>query len=112
MHNSHKNITRKKRTNPEIAGRVEHFLYRVPEELYDFQADPDALDNLVYVPANQVLLDGLRRDLAQWMEDTNDPLLDTFRAHAGLTEPEFEMPSLQVPWYERSSRSVHWGHRL
>lgn len=34
-------------TDAAIAARIEHFVHRTPEELYDYQRDPDALHNLV-----------------------------------------------------------------
>src|SRR5439155_13533050 len=38
-------------TNPAIDARVQLLVHRVPEELYDFQADPDCLHNLIDEPA-------------------------------------------------------------
>lgn len=35
------------KTDPAIAARVKHYLFRWPEELYDYRKDPDALNNLV-----------------------------------------------------------------
>ncbi len=61
-----------------IAGRVELFLHRVPEEFYDFQNDPDALRNLVGVPRYRKDLQRLRRELQRWMQRTNDPALEAF----------------------------------
>jgi N-sulfoglucosamine sulfohydrolase len=65
--------------DPALAARVELFLYRVPEELYDFRADPDALHNLVDDPDRQGELERLRNALEQWMVRTRDPALGAFR---------------------------------
>ena len=65
--------------NPTIAARVKLFLHRVPEELYDFQADPDARHNLLDEPAHREQLDRMRQQMAAWMEKVQDPLLPTFR---------------------------------
>jgi len=62
-----------------IAERVKLFLYRVPEELYDFASDPNALVNLVDEGAHASELDRLRGALEAWMERTGDPALETFR---------------------------------
>ena len=43
-------------TSSRIADRVNLFLYRVPEELYDFERDPDGLNNLA----------GVQRTLRNW----------------------------------------------
>ncbi len=62
-----------------IAARVRLFLYRVPEELYDFQDDPDALHNLIDEPHCASELQSLRSELSRWMEATSDPALHSFR---------------------------------
>lgn len=62
-----------------IAGRVDLFLHRVPEELYDFAEDPDALVNLVDDPAYAAELQRLRDQLEAWMVKFDDPALDVFR---------------------------------
>ncbi len=62
-----------------LAARVDLFLHRVPEELYDFVKDPDALKNLADDPAHRETLEAMRRDLEAWMERTDDPALEAFR---------------------------------
>jgi len=62
-----------------IASRVELFLHRVPEELYDFRNDPDALHNLIGVPEYADERDRLCARLEAWMEETDDPALEAFR---------------------------------
>lgn len=62
-----------------IANRVQFFLYRVPEEFYHFQNDPDALHNLIDDPEHTEQIDNLRADLESWMQLTHDPALETFR---------------------------------
>ena len=64
------------KTDPEIAGRVKLFQYRVVEEFYDFANDPDALYNLAENPEYKKELDKVRKILLNWMEQTNDPALE------------------------------------
>jgi N-sulfoglucosamine sulfohydrolase len=64
--------------DPFIAERVRMFRYRVPEELYDLQADPDCLANLINQPEYQEQADRLRDELLQWMKRTSDPLRPAF----------------------------------
>ena len=66
-------------TSAEIAARIDLFLRRVPEELYDFDADPDALHNLIADPECTDVLQKLRDRLEHWMEATEDPALNAFR---------------------------------
>ena len=67
------------KTDPAIAARVELFVRRVTEELYDFENDPDARVNLVDDPRYSEDLDRLRAGLEEWMERTGDPALGAFR---------------------------------
>jgi len=62
-----------------IASRVELFLRRVPEELYDFRDDPDALNNLIAAPEYAAERERLCARLEAWMEKTDDPALEAFR---------------------------------
>ena len=54
------------------------FLYRVPEELYDFERDPDALYNLIDDPDYAPELEALQGEMAQWMERSQDPAREAF----------------------------------
>lgn len=76
-----KAMARAAATDPRIAARVRLFWYRVPEELYDFAADPDALQNLAKDPRHRATLDRMRRGVLAWMGRTEDPLLPVFRRH-------------------------------
>jgi len=68
------------KNDPAIDARCRLFLYRVPEEFYDLQHDPDALHNLIDDPDYQQEVDRLRRTLADWMRRTGDPALRPFLA--------------------------------
>ena len=62
----------------EIAKRTRLFSYRVLEEFYDFENDPDALDNLVHEPRIAYEVQKLRNALELWMAEVDDPALDAF----------------------------------
>ena len=64
--------------DPAVAARVKLFSYRVLEELYDFEADPDALRNLAGDPKHKADLDAMRQALREWMVATKDPALAAF----------------------------------
>jgi N-sulfoglucosamine sulfohydrolase len=64
--------------DPAIKERVELFVYRLPEELYDFENDVNALNNLIDDPQYQDVLFDLRSQLRDWMVATNDPVLAFF----------------------------------
>ena len=65
--------------NPEVAARVDLFLHRVPEELYDFASDPDARNNLIDDPEYADQLEHLRTAMESWMVEHDDPALVAFR---------------------------------
>jgi len=67
------------KTDAKIAARVDFFLKRVPEEFYDYQADPHALNNLIGDPRHKPEIERLRRELLQWMKRTGDPLAAVFQ---------------------------------
>ena len=67
------------RTDARIAERVRFFLYRTPEELYDFAADPHGLRDLAGDPRYRPQTDRLRRTLRDNMARTGDFLLEEFR---------------------------------
>ena len=65
--------------HPEIAARLKLFDHRLPEELYQYRYDPDALTNLIDKPEHQTELSELTAKLEAWMVQTKDPLLAVFR---------------------------------
>ena len=66
------------RTDPEIARRVLFFLFRAPEELYDYQVDPWALHNLADDPEQADRLGCFRGEMATWMRRYEDPLTEKY----------------------------------
>jgi N-sulfoglucosamine sulfohydrolase len=65
--------------DPDVAARLKHFMYRVPEEFYDYEKDPDALHNLIDAPAMQGRIRAFRVKLLDHMERTEDPGRWAFR---------------------------------
>ena len=65
----------------EIAKRVELYLYRTPEELYDLREDPNALYNLAGDPRYREQLKSMRRAMRAWMRRTGDDLLPEYREY-------------------------------
>jgi N-sulfoglucosamine sulfohydrolase len=72
-------MQRAARRRPELAARVRFFLYRTPEELYDYASDPAALVNLAGAPARRDAQERLRALLLAWLEEAGDPLAPAFR---------------------------------
>jgi N-sulfoglucosamine sulfohydrolase len=74
-----KAMVRAAETDPEIAARVKFFQYRVSEEFYDNQKDPNALNNLIGNPDYKEKVSKMRRELLAVMESTADPITETFK---------------------------------
>lgn len=70
--------------DPAIQARVDLFVERVPEELYDYRIDPDALVNLINDPAYAAIVAELRQQLANEMFTTNDFILEQFENAFGI----------------------------
>jgi len=66
------------RSDLEMKQRVDLFSNRVPEELYHYKTDPDALNNLVANPDYADVLASLRQALASEMARTDDFMLEKF----------------------------------
>jgi N-sulfoglucosamine sulfohydrolase len=61
-----------------VNGRLAFYEYRVPEELYDFSKDPDALHNLIDDPNYHEVKVRLKKILGRNMRETKDHLLGDF----------------------------------
>lgn len=66
------------RNDPALAARLEFFSLRVPEEFYDYEADPDALVNRIDDPALQDTIRDFRERLRETMTRGEDPRLEDF----------------------------------
>lgn len=70
--------------DPKIAERVKLFEHRVLEEFYDFEKDPDGLNNLIHSLEHQLEIHKMRQVLAVRMKVTND---FAFEAFEGRKDP-------------------------
>ncbi|MFK7819289.1 MAG: sulfatase [Planctomycetaceae bacterium] len=69
----------KSSTDPIVLARFRTFVYREREEFFDYESDPNGLNNLI---DDQKYADELarhRKAMEQFMADSNDHMLDTFR---------------------------------
>jgi hypothetical protein len=71
-------------SDPAIQARVDLFSNRVPEELYHYKIDPDALINLIADPAYANVLAELRQELADEMYRTDDFMLEKLESEFGI----------------------------
>jgi arylsulfatase A-like enzyme len=60
---------------PEVSMRLQLQGTHPPYELYDLQQDPFEQNNLAESPEHEETVQELKRDLLNWMRETEDPLL-------------------------------------
>lgn len=83
-------MTKFSNENPYIRDRVRFFQYRVKEEFYDFENDPDALVNLIDKPEYQKEIEKMRRKLSVKMKSSFDPLSKQFMNEQFMNEIEVD----------------------
>jgi N-sulfoglucosamine sulfohydrolase len=83
------------KTDPKVAARLAFFDHRVPEELYNYASDVDALENLIARPEFKAQREQLIKVLDAWMVQTHDPMLAVFRARADLATRERYMKQVE-----------------
>ncbi|MEO1529132.1 MAG: sulfatase [Planctomycetota bacterium] len=64
--------------NETIAARLKHFQFGALEEFYDYENDPDALNNLIDDPTFASEVERHRAALRRFMESTGDHALEPF----------------------------------
>ena len=90
--------------NPEIAERLKLFDHRVPEELYHYAGDPDALKNLIDSPDHRAARERLTQQLEAWMVKTGDPLLEVFRGRGDPAVREAYMTKVEMETADRKAQ--------
>jgi hypothetical protein len=100
------------KSDPDIQERVELFSYRVLEELFDVQKDPDALDNLIDDPVYEDILTELRQELANEMYTTLDTVLPRFEDEFNITGEEVTAGCLDQEFEEYNAEANRHDHTL
>jgi N-sulfoglucosamine sulfohydrolase len=74
------------KNDPDLARRVDHFVHRCREEMYDLKKDPDCLHNLIAKPndAWNPRASAMTKSLWHWMKETGDPQRGRFEAQVEL----------------------------
>jgi N-sulfoglucosamine sulfohydrolase len=90
------------KTDPTVAERLKFFDCRVPEELYNYSTDADALENLIAKPEYRAQREQLTKQLEAWMVQTKDPMLDVFRHRDDPKAREAYMKQVEAEAAERN----------
>lgn len=84
------------KNDPTIAVRVSHYLYRCPEELFDYERDPDALNNLIDDLKAKPNLKASRSILLEHMKKTDDPEFKDYSVYLKSVRPVID--AIQDDW--------------
>lgn len=100
------------KSDPAVAERVRHYLYRCPEEIYDYAKDPDALDNRIDDPEIKGELSNARSELVRHMQRTRDPQLENFQAYLNFRDDEInDIPIIDTHvhlWDLKRPEGIYW----
>lgn len=66
-------------SDEKVKSRLDFFKYRIGEEFYNIQNDPDDLNNLIVDAEYEQLIQKYRSMMEDWMEKYASPALDVFR---------------------------------
>jgi N-sulfoglucosamine sulfohydrolase len=106
-HRSEAVMKRLSKTDPQVAKRYEFLLHRCVEELYDLEADPFALNNVVNNPDYGDELASMRNDLEVWMRETGDYVLEAFLVRDDMAALDAFMNRADAAALERA-KSLQW----
>ena len=84
------------KTDPDMQKRVDLLWYRVPEEFYDLENDPDAQHNLVHDPAYTEQVKQYRQDLLKWMQEYGSSAQNAFEKLIEYSDARQEYMEEQV----------------
>lgn len=100
--------------DPLFAERFDMLKHRVPEELYAYSIDPNALNNLIGNPSYASIADQLRSELEAWMDRTGDDMLPALQQREDPEALEAFIEAEQAKALERAKDTEwkRWRNRL
>tara|TARA_A100001037_G_scaffold97205_1_gene88575 strand:+ start:145 stop:471 length:327 start_codon:yes stop_codon:yes gene_type:complete len=88
-------------TDPFSAKLIQQYDYRVVEEFFDIEKDPDNLNNLIDNPDYQDEIAAHRARLEQFMKKTKDPVLPAFQNREDSSYLDGFVEALQTEAFRR-----------
>ena len=88
-------------TDPFSAKLIQQYDYRVVEEFFDIEKDPDNLNNLIDNPDYQDEIAAHRARLEQFMKKTKDPVLPAFQNREDSSYLDGFVEALQTEAFSR-----------
>ena len=104
---TYKAMQKMSKENKEVAKRFNFWKYRAIEEFYDYEKDPNALNNLINNPDYKDIIEEYRVKLQNHMKKTNDYVLAAFDK-----KDDFEFLNLwmknEIEMSEKRQKTIQW----
>lgn len=94
---SYRDMQRLAKSDKRVRARLDLFDHRVPQELYDIQADPDCLHNLIDIPEFAEVKKRLTQKLAARLKEIEDPMAPLLQNPGNKSLRKAFMDSQPVP---------------
>ena len=95
------------KVNEDAKKRFDHWKFRTIEELYDYEDDPHALNNLIDNPKYKDVVIELRKQLKIQMIKTNDYVLPAFEDKSNIEYLNKWMQT-QIKKADARTKSLRW----
>ncbi|WP_439130889.1 sulfatase family protein [Polaribacter sp.] len=106
-HTSYKQMAKLAKVDDAVKQRFNFWKFRVVEEFYDYEKDPNALNNLIDNPNYKEIIDELKLQLSSQMKKTDDYVLNAFVNKADKTYLNTWMED-QVAEAKNRRESIKW----
>lgn len=100
---TYRDMQHRAKSDDAIKNRLDLFDHRVPQELYDIEADPDCLENLIADAAVQPVRNRLTQRLASRLAEIEDPMTSLLRNPDNKQLRQAFMESQPVPTRNRKA---------
>ena len=106
-HATYKTMANMSKVNEDAKKRFDHWKFRTIEELYDYEDDPHALNNLIDNPKYKDVVIELRKQLKIQMIKTNDYVLPAFEDKSNIEYLNKWMQT-QIKKADARTKSLRW----
>lgn len=106
-HATYKNMAKLSKENEDIKARFDFWVLRTKEELYDYESDPNALNNSIDDPKYAEIAVQLRKELGNHLKTTNDYVFEAFenRENAAFLNQWMKKQLIEV---KNRQQSLRW----
>ena len=107
-HTTYKVMKKMAENDSNVKDRFDHWVYRSVEELYDYETDPNATNNLINDPEYAEVVKELRELLKNQMVKTNDYVLEAFKIGPKNTNELNAWMEKQIEEADERTKTIKW----